>query len=101
MSDKAGEDDFAGLKASIPDFAEYDEYALDIYRSLSFYFAQRADAGMSRPQAKAATCEVFGHDAPRGKCIRCGLGVDLDREEDRNRDRIAKRDAWLADRLGT
>lgn len=65
---------------------------------MSFYFAHRQQ-GMSRAGAKAITCERWGHDAPRGLCRRCGLGVDLGKvEEDRERKRIADRDAWLASR---
>jgi hypothetical protein len=94
------EDPFEGLRREIADFGDYDERALDDYRTLSYYFALRRQ-GMSRPAAKTQTCATFGHDAPRGKCERCGIGVDLTSDEGatkRERKRIAERDAWLAAR---
>jgi len=95
--DAAAEPDpFLELKADIKDFREYDEYALDVLRSMSFYFAQRR-AGASLAQAKTATCDLFGHEAPRGMCIRCGLGVELGSEqESRDEKRRRERDEWLA-----
>jgi hypothetical protein len=45
------------------------------------------------------TCQRFGHDAPRGLCRRCGLGVDVTAtEESREKRRMAERDEWLASR---
>jgi len=44
-------------------------------------------------------CEVFGHDAPRGLCRRCGLGVDLTQDA-KDKKRVAERDAFLASRHG-
>jgi hypothetical protein len=95
------EDALEKIKRRIKDFGGYDEVALEQYRALSFYVASRADAGMPRAQAAKLTCENFGHDAPRGLCLRCGLGVDITkRDEDRARQRVAERDRWLEGRLG-
>lgn len=95
---KTEEDLFDELRHSIPDFGEYDELAIDQYRSFSFYFALRQQ-GMARAAAKAMTCERWGHDAPRGLCRRCGLGVDLTKAEDtRERERLSERAAFLASR---
>lgn len=92
------EDPFAEIRRSLADFAEYDELALEQYRSFSFYFAQRR-AGASRAVAQTLTCQEFGHDAPRGLCRRCGLGVDLTKgSESEERTRMADRQAWLASR---
>lgn len=61
---------------------------------------QPADGHAPMPQAMAArvTCENFGHDAPRGLCRRCGLGVELGDDTKRERQRVADREAWLASR---
>lgn len=92
------EDPFEGLRRSIPDFGEYDEMAIEQYQSLSFYFAHRQQ-GMARAAAQTMTCERWGHDAPRGLCRRCGLGVDLTKTEDtRERERMSEREAFLASR---
>lgn len=92
------QDPFEEIRRSLPDFGEYDELALEQYRSFSFYFAQRQQ-GAPRGLATARTCERFGHDAPRGLCRRCGLGVDLTKTaEDSDRKRIRERDAFLASR---
>lgn len=92
------EDQFEQLKKDVGDFHGYDEEAFETYRTLSFYFAQRV-AGMALPVAAATTCENWGHDAPRGLCRRCGLGVELGTEsESKQRKREAQRDAWLASR---
>jgi hypothetical protein len=91
------------LRERIKDRTEYDDYALDAYRALSHYIAAR-EQGMPAPQAARITCEHFGHDAPRGRCLRCGLGVDLTdtgKERDEKRDRIVQRDRWLKDRMRT
>jgi hypothetical protein len=93
------EDPFEALRREIPDFAEYDEAALDEYRAFSFYFAQRRD-GETRQRAKELTCERFGHDAPRGLCRRCGIGVELGKDDDRDLKRAAERQRWLASRFG-
>jgi hypothetical protein len=42
-------------------------------------------------------CEVFGHDAPRGLCRRCGLGIDLTKDDSAKK-RRAERDDFLASR---
>jgi hypothetical protein len=95
-------DFIAVLRGKIPDLHGYDEYAIDQYVGLSFYIAQR-EAGMPQAQAAELTCAQHGHDAPRGLCQRCGLGVELgaskDEKEER-RQRVAERDRWLASRLG-
>ena len=92
------QDPFEEIRRSLPDFGEYDETALEQYRSLSFYFAQRQQ-GAPRGAATRLTCERFGHDAPRGLCRRCGLGVDLTKaDETQERKRMAERDAFLASR---
>ena len=91
-------DPFAELREKTPDFGEYDERALDQYRSLSFYFHQRADRKLSRPVSARLTCENFGHDAPRGMCLRCGLGVDLTAESKKERERVVQRQEWLTAR---
>jgi hypothetical protein len=93
------EDPFEELRLSLgSDFGEYDETALEQYRSYSFYFAQRQQ-GASRATAKALTCERYGHDAPRGMCRRCGLGVDITKTgESADRKRLVEREAWLASR---
>lgn len=91
------EDPFEKLRLSLPDFGEYDELALEQYKSFSFYFAQRQQ-GAPRGAATRLTCERFGHDAPRGLCRRCGLGVDITKTEDTEKRRMADRDAWLASR---
>jgi hypothetical protein len=136
MTVQPNDDRFDQLKAEIPDFHGYDDEALEQYRALSFYLAQRrggstchgammrfestggegtshgvctvcnqpADGHAGMPQAMAAkvTCENFGHDAPRGLCRRCGLGVELGddtkRERERERDRVEQRQAWLQSR---
>ena len=135
MADVPDDDRFERLKTEIADFHGYDEDALEQYRALSFYFAQRrggsschgammrfessgegtsygvctvcnqpADGHVGMPQAMAAkvTCENFGHDAPRGLCRRCGLGVELGddtkRERERERERVEQRQAWLQSR---
>jgi hypothetical protein len=91
-------DPFGELRGLIADYGEYDERAMDQYRALSHYFAYRK-AGAPRGQAASATCAIFGHDAPRGLCLRCGLGVDLGADTSRQeRQRLAERDAWLASR---
>jgi hypothetical protein len=61
---------------------------------------QPADGHAPMPQAMAAkiTCENFGHDAPRGLCRRCGLGVELGDDTKRERERVEQRQAWLASR---
>jgi hypothetical protein len=125
------DDGFEQLKAEIADFHGYDDDALEQYRALSFYFAQRrggsnchgapmrfestggsvghgvctacgqpADGHVPMPQGMAArvTCEQFGHDAPRGLCRRCGLGVELGDDSKRERQRLEDRQAWLASR---
>jgi hypothetical protein len=92
------EDPFEELRAEIADFGDYDERALDVYQTLSYYFALRRQ-GMPRPGAKTQTCAMFGHDAPRGMCLRCGIGVDLTADRGkRERERLAERDTWLASR---
>jgi hypothetical protein len=92
------QDPFEILRRSVSDFGEYDELALEQYRSYSFYFAHRQQ-GVTRPAAKTLTCERFGHDAPRGLCRRCGLGVDLTQTESkRERERLTEREAFLASR---
>jgi hypothetical protein len=132
MTVQPNDDRFDQLKAEIADFHGYDDEALEQYRALSFYLAQRrggstchgammrfestgegtsyavctvcgqpADGHAGMPQAMAAkvTCENFGHDAPRGLCRRCGLGVELgDETTKRERQRVAERDAWLRSR---
>ena len=86
------------LKKGITDFHGYDEEAAAQMEALSFYFSQRA-AGLPLPMAATATCQNFGHDAPRGMCRRCGLGVDLgDESRKRERKRAGERQAWLATR---
>jgi hypothetical protein len=76
----------------------YDERALQFYAASSYYVAARCD-GMPQAQASAFTCEMFGHDAPRGMCLRCGLGADSSElERQRDRDLVRKRDEWLASR---
>jgi len=92
-------DSIAELRAKIADLRPYDEYAIDQYVSLSFYIAQR-EAGTPQAQAAMATCEQHGHDAPRGLCLRCGLGVELGGEKDRDAERRAERDDWLASKQG-
>jgi hypothetical protein len=93
------DDQFERLKAEVPDFHGYDEEALETYRAMSYYFYQRTAGERPLPVAAAMTCEAFGHDAPRGLCRRCGLGVELGKEdEDKQRRRVAEREAWLADR---
>jgi hypothetical protein len=95
---EADDDQFERLKAEVPDFHGYDEEALETYRTLSFYFAQRV-AGLALPVAATITCENWGHDAPRGLCQRCGLGVELGSEsEKKQRERVEQRQAWLASR---
>lgn len=92
------DDPFRGIRMSISDFGEYDEYALEQYRSFSFYFAHRRQ-GVPRARAKELTCQRFGHDAPRGLCRRCGLGVDVTKVgEGEERKRLSEREAWLASR---
>ena len=92
------DDPFAELQDAILDFGEYDELALEQYRSYSFYFAHRKQ-GIPRAGAKALTCERFGHDAPRGLCRRCGLGVDLTKmSEAQENARLSERASWLASR---
>jgi hypothetical protein len=92
------EDPFDEIQRSLPDFGEYDEQALEQYRSLSFYFAHRQQ-GMARAPACAVTCERWGHDAPRGLCRRCGLGVDLTTsDKNQERQRLTEREMWLASR---
>jgi hypothetical protein len=91
------EDPFEKLRLSLSDFGDYDELALEQYKSFSFYFAQRQQ-GAPRGAATRLTCERFGHDAPRGLCRRCGLGVDLGKSVDEDKQRMAERDAWLASR---
>lgn len=92
------EDPFEELRRELPDFAEYDEVALEQYRSFSYYFASRR-AGAARGVAKELTCQRFGHDAPRGLCRRCGLGVDLTKaDQAQERQRITDRDTWLSSR---
>lgn len=93
------EDLFGELRREVPEFGDYDELALEQYRALSFYFHQRARLKAPRAVAAKATCELFGHDAPRGLCRRCGLGVDLTKTgEDQDRKRVADRAAFLASR---
>jgi hypothetical protein len=88
----------AEMRAKISDFRGYDELAVDQYLALSHYLAMR-EAGMPLAQAAAMVCDQHGHDAPRGLCRRCGLGVDLtDESRKRERDRTAKRQAYLATR---
>jgi hypothetical protein len=92
-------DPFEELR-KIADFGDYDERALDDYQALSYYFSLRKE-GMPRPTARVQTCAMFGHDAPRGQCLRCGIGVDPNSDEagaKRERRRMAERDAWLASR---
>lgn len=89
----------AELQAKIADYRGYDELAVDQYLALSHYIALR-EQGTSQAQAAALVCEVHGHDAPRGRCVRCGLGVTLDSDEQKRRERSAKRDAWLQSRRG-
>jgi hypothetical protein len=89
----------AELHGRIKDFHGYDETAVEEYLALGHYLSLRSD-GMPEPQAAALVCEQHGHDAPRGLCRRCGLGVELGSEsEKKQRDRVAKRDAWLAERM--
>lgn len=91
-------DFLADLHEKIPDFRGYDELAADQYIALGHYIALRIE-GVPLPQAVARICEVHGHDAPRGKCQRCGLGVELDKEDtDKARRRVAERERWLAQR---
>jgi hypothetical protein len=88
------------MRAKIPDFRGYDELATDQYLALSHYLAMR-ESGVSLAQAAALVCEQHGHDAPRGLCRRCGLGVDLtDESRKRERERDAKRQEFLATRHG-
>lgn len=89
---------FDDLRSEIPGFGGYDALALEQYETLSFYFAQRKQ--MPQPLAATATCENFGHDAPRGQCRRCGLGVELGGEAEklRARERLIERTQWLRNR---
>lgn len=89
----------AEMRAKIPDFRGYDELAVDQYLALSHYMALR-ESGMPLAQAAALVCEQHGHDAPRGLCRRCGLGIDLtDESKKRERDRDARRQSFLATRF--
>ena len=89
------------MRARIADIRDYDERALDQYASFSYYLSLRVQ-GMPQAQVASLTCERFGHDAPRGLCLRCGLGTDMaadrDRERNRERQRIMERERWLAER---
>jgi len=95
------------LRASIKDLHAYDEHAIDCYAAFSFYIAQR-QADVPQAQAAQMTCEAWGHEAPRGLCLRCGLGVELGGGEDkRAKERVSERARWLSeidgrvgDRLG-
>ena len=88
----------AEMREKIPDFRGYDEVAVDQYLATGHYLAMR-EAGVPLAQAAALVCDQHGHDAPRGLCRRCGLGVDLTEESrQRERDRDAKRMAYLATR---
>lgn len=92
------EDHAVKLRSKIADPHGYDDIAIDQYVATGFYIAQR-HAGVPLAQACQMTCEHFGHDAPRGQCQRCGLGVELgDRDKKRERERVAERDAFLASR---
>ena len=96
--DEKAEDLGATIRADIPDFRGYDEIALDQYLAVGHYVALRRE---KMPQAQAATlvCEIHGHDAPRGLCRRCGLGVDLtDEGKKRERERDVRRQEFLARR---
>lgn len=89
----------AELRKQIVDLTDYDQYAVDHYLAFSYYVSQRT-AG--RPAAVVAqeTCQHFGHDAPRGLCLRCGLGADITRDAERKEtsDRLTRRDEFLASR---
>jgi hypothetical protein len=85
-------------KEGVEDWGEYDERALDQYRAHGFYLSRRR-LGATKAQASQMTCEVFGHDAPRGLCLRCGLGVDLT-QDSKTRKRLAERQDFLASRHG-
>ena len=93
------QDPFEILRRDTPEFGDYDELALEQYKTLSYYFHQRAREKQPRAMAAKLTCERWGHDAPRGLCRRCGLGVDLTKaDETQERKRMAERDAFLASR---
>jgi hypothetical protein len=88
----------AEMRAKIPDFRGYDELAVDQYIATAHYLAMR-EAGVPLAQAAAFICQNHGHDAPRGLCRRCGLGIDLtDPSKQRDADRDARRQAYLAQR---
>lgn len=92
------EDPFERIRREVADFHGYDEVAMEQFQTLSFYFAQRR-TGVPLPTAATMTCQNFGHDAPRGLCRRCGLGIDLeDQTKQRQQDRVARRDEFLATR---
>jgi hypothetical protein len=88
------------LRRKIGELTEYDSYALAVYGSLSFYLAQRS-GGTPQPQAAQATCKAFGHDSPRGLCLRCGLGQDplATRQQESYAELLAKRNEWLKKKL--
>ena len=89
------------LRAKFTGLQPYDDRALQLYQAFSYYVAARAE-GMPQPQAAELTCSNFGHDAPRGLCLRCSLGTDqgddIERARKRERDRLAERDRWLEGR---
>lgn len=90
----------AELRAKITDFRGYDELAVDQYLALSHYLALR-ESGAPLAQAAAVVCQEHGHDAPRGQCRRCGLGVDMSDESNKKaRERDARRQEFLTNRHG-
>ena len=96
MTEKRHLDVIDELRAKIGTLTEYDYRSLDVYAALSFYLAQRA-GGVQQGAAAQATCENFGHDAPRGLCLRCGIGAEVGGEKP-SRDYAAERQKFLAER---
>lgn len=90
----------AEMREKIADFRGYDELAVDQYLATGHYLALR-ESGVPLAQAAALVCQQHGHDAPRGMCRRCGLGIDLtDESRKRERERDARRMEFLTARHG-
>jgi hypothetical protein len=97
VTDRPEHDLLDELRQKIGKLTGYDERALDTYAALSLYLARRS-AGATQAEAARIVCGEYGHDAPRGLCLRCGLGVDAQPQATPEKDRAIRRAEWLAKR---
>lgn len=102
-AEETPEDPLAAFRDANGAVPAYAERAHALYEAATFYMSRLAET-RNAGSAAAETCERYGHDAPRGLCLRCGLGTDVTNAQAREREdahqRLADRQAWLRSRGG-